>query len=818
MDSAASGVRPYDEVVAEAVLARTRRVLTVGICLYFAFTALDHIVYPQLAGTFLTVRVVVSAVLAAGIGLTYVPALRRVAAWLADAMVLSASAGICLMIRLADGPASAYHQGLNLVILATFAMNAFHPAHVAATGAATLGLYLLAVSGPGLDAHAAQVVVAAFFIASTVVLVTLMTRLYRDQHRREHATTMALADTARALADANRLKDDFLANVSHELRTPLTLVLAPLESLLAGESGTLPEAARRHLETMHNNAVRLLQMVVALLDFSRIEAGRVQIRREPVEIVGTTRAIVADLEPAARRKRIDLGVRAPAGEVPVEMDRYAYERILFNLLSNALKFTPEGGRVDVEIAWSDGRLRVAVRDTGIGIAPEDVPRVFERFRQVEGSATRRFEGSGLGLALVDEFARLLDGRVAVTSEPGRGSTFTADLSAPAATGPTSVSRPTAVVQRFEAPTTAAERGAEGPKVLVAEDNLELASYVLGLLAEGHRTRHVRDGEAALQAVRQWQPDLVVSDVMMPRMDGLALCRAIKAEATTEAIPVLLLTALTQRGRLLEGWQAGADDYLFKPFHPRELVARVRTLLAAGEARRRAESVKVAAARTAEELQQLELFARVTSHDLQEPLRKIGILSDLLVTECEPLLDEAARDYLARLQANARRMARMIERLREFSTVTETPTPFGTVSTERLVARVVASREAGIAAAGIRVDVGALPPVHGDAQQIEQLFGHLVDNAIAAAPKRIGIAGRAADGQVELVVEDDGVGFDPRHADRLFEPFARVRHAEDAGVGMGLAICRKIVLRHGGAIAADGRPGEGARFRVTLAAA
>jgi PAS domain S-box-containing protein len=429
----------------------------------------------------------------------------------------------------------------------------------------------------------------------------------------------------RQLLEAERLKSDFFATVSHELRTPLTLVLSPLESLLAGENGPLTDSQRNNLRRIHNNAIRLLQIVTGLLDVSKLEAGKMEVNREPAQIVRLTRAIVADFEPLMRQNGLECRLEADPTEVVVSIDRYLYERILFNLLSNAAKFTSRGGRVWVSLKVQGDSLRLSVADTGIGIAELDIRNLFRRFRQLEGSATRRFEGTGLGLSLVKEFAELLGGSISLESRLGEGSTFTVDCLAPICEpNPTEAEPlhpmthllptygPVLATENEEPPT-----GQDpSPRILVAEDNEELASYIAFLLRGLCRVKTVRNGEEALEFTCHERPDLVLADVMMPRRDGLSLCREIKSDAATSKIPVVLLTALTHRDALLQGWEAGADEYLFKPFHPRELITRVKAILSAAHERRRAEE----ALRTAHE--ELERRVRERTADLEKANRAL----------------------------------------------------------------------------------------------------------------------------------------------------------------------------------------------------
>ena len=401
-----------------------------------------------------------------------------------------------------------------------------------------------------------------------------------------------LASANKRILNTERLKDEFFANVSHELRTPLTLILAPTESLLAQEKGPLPPAQRQLLETVHNNALRLLNMVSGLLDFSKLQAGEHRAQREPTDIVALTRQVIADFEPLVKQHGLDLQVDIAVARPLVLMDHYLLERILFNLLSNAVKFTPGGGSIKVALRQNGEQLCLEVRDTGIGIADQEVANLFQKFHQVNSSASRRYEGTGLGLALVKDFAALLGGHVRIDSKPGEGSLFSVCCVAPVCSDAPSP----AVEKAHRMPPYLPGRPADVnqepgqatlPKILIAEDNGEMAGYIQSLLREFGNVRIAEDGAQALQLAATWRPDLVLTDVMMPNVDGISLCRQLKIDPDLAATPVVLLTALTSRDALLQGWDAGADEYLFKPFHPVELVTRVRSLLKAVQDRRQA---------------------------------------------------------------------------------------------------------------------------------------------------------------------------------------------------------------------------------------
>jgi signal transduction histidine kinase len=411
---------------------------------------------------------------------------------------------------------------------------------------------------------------------------------------------------AEALAALDRAKTVFFSNISHEFRTPLTLLLGPLEDARA--RGTITPA---ELGTAHRNAVRLQKLVNALLDFSRIEAGRAQAAYVPTDIGRSTVELAAMFESAMLRAGLHYVVRCDAIEEPIYLDHGMYEKIVLNLLSNALKFTFEG---EVEVALRDAgdRVELRVRDTGVGIAPDAVPRLFERFHRIEGTRARTHEGSGIGLALINDLVKLHGGSVRADSALGAGTTFTvtipkgkAHLPAGQIGAATSDRASAASVAILEealswlgepadcvATAAPAERvepaGSPRARVLVADDNADMRSYLRGLLAPHFAVESAGDGRVALDAVRRARPDLVLTDVMMPDLDGFGLLQALRADERTRTIPVVMLSARAGEESRIEGLQAGADDYLVKPFSARELIARVRTHLELSRLRRESE--------------------------------------------------------------------------------------------------------------------------------------------------------------------------------------------------------------------------------------
>ncbi|MEV4351035.1 ATP-binding protein, partial [Actinoplanes sp. NPDC049596] len=394
-------------------------------------------------------------------------------------------------------------------------------------------------------------------------------------------------DRAAALAELDRVKTDFFTNVSHEFRTPLTLMMGPLADALADAGEPLGPAQRDRLEIAQRSAHRLLSLVNNLLTFSSVEAGRAEQRPRPIDLARYTAELAGVFRAAVERADLRLVVDCPPLPHAVEVDPATWEKIVTNLLSNALKFTFVG-EIRVRLAADGATARLTVSDTGIGIAPEDLPRLFDRFHRVRGVRARSHEGSGIGLALVRELARLQGGDATVESTPGAGTTFT--VTVPLAGAATAQPLPDMSAARAAAeeaagwldvprPTPEVPAQGDGARILVADDNSDMRAYLKRLLSgERWQVELAPDGRAALEAIRRFPPDLLLTDVMMPRMDGFALVRAVRGDEATRALPVIMLSARAGDGSGVEGLEAGADDYVVKPFTAAELVARVRSAL------------------------------------------------------------------------------------------------------------------------------------------------------------------------------------------------------------------------------------------------
>ncbi len=428
---------------------------------------------------------------------------------------------------------------------------------------------------------------------------------------------------AEALAEIDRAKTAFFSNVSHEFRTPLTLMLGPIEDTLA--EGQLTSQARERLEVAHRNSLRLLKLVNTLLDFSRLEAGRIEAVYEPIDLAIFTADLASVFRSAIERAGMSLIIDCPPLPRDTYVDREMWEKIVLNLLSNAFKFTFEG-QIEVNLKPAGESVELTVRDTGVGIAAKDLLQLFDRFHRIEGARGRTYEGSGIGLALVQELVKLHGGTARVESEVGIGSAFivsipfgknhlpadrigaTRTLASTSLQGEGYIEEALRWIPeiqnsergirnegRLESAVDSAQSiplstfGVPHSKILLADDNADMREYVRRLLSAQYEVVTVADGKEALKAAREIAFDLILSDVMMPRLDGFGLLRELRQDERTRDIPVILLSARAGEESKAEGLEGGANDYLVKPFSARELLARVGARLQLQQARRESQA-------------------------------------------------------------------------------------------------------------------------------------------------------------------------------------------------------------------------------------
>jgi signal transduction histidine kinase len=824
---------------------RSRFLLWSVLALYPTFWLLDLAVAREQAGYFLFIRLAVSAVYAVGLAGVYSRWAERLAQPLVMAGALASAAGITLMTALLGGFTSNYFAGNIIVIFTIGVFLPWEPAVLAVLCALIVALdqgINLAVHGPS-----REMIGPLFFLAGAGLFTCLATVSNRRTRRRDLSLRLRLEKANDELKELDEAKTRFFANVSHELRTPLTLLLGPLETLL----GTEEETGERRvlLEAMEANARRLLRQVNALLDGAKLESGRLRLEPAP----GNVGVLLADLAAAAAPLAERRGLRLRTerlDEIPDSLfDTHKTEIIVANLLSNALKFTPRGGTVTVRAEVEPDEIAFTVEDDGPGIPEDQLERIFDRFHQVDASASREHGGTGLGLALARELARLHGGNVTVRSRLGAGAAFRVEL--PRDPGVALIERRRRPRRRedqltqtrsdaqaareyalrsmretlladvdlprreSEAPRPQPPAGA--PRLLLVEDNADLRSFLAARLARRYQVETAADGAAGLEAARRWRPDLVVTDVMMAGVDGLELCRRLKADPAFVTTPVILLTARAGTDAVAEGLDAGADDYVVKPFALRELEARIAAHLRAREIERQLH----------ERESRLAAIGQMTSsvvHDLRNPLTLVKGYADLAHALAVRGGDAAtiARE-LETVRSQSDRLRRMIEEILDFARGGAPRLAVETLAAAPFLDGVLQPLAADLRERGIEVGIDLrLDPalqVSLDRDRIQRVLENLLTNAREALAtweqgKRVAVRARVEEGRLAIRVADSGSGLPEEAVEHLFEPFAT--NGKKQGTGLGLVTVRNLVQAHGGEVRVEAKaPEGGAAFTVLL---
>jgi signal transduction histidine kinase/ligand-binding sensor domain-containing protein/AraC-like DNA-binding protein len=427
-----------------------------------------------------------------------------------------------------------------------------------------------------------------FYALAFISLIYFTWKLQVKRIKVKHEFEMSRFE-AQKLHEVDELKSRFFTNLSHEFRTPLTLILGPAKQLL---ERLKDEKAKEDLDLIHRSAKKLNKLVDELLDISRIEAGEMKLKACPVNIVTLVSEFAFPFHSLAERKKIAFNFNCDNNEIIAYIDKDNTDKILTNVLSNAFKFTPEGGKVEIEILKEENNIQIIISDTGMGIPKNKIDKIFDRFYQVDGSHTREHEGTGIGLALTKELVELHKGRIEVESEEGKGSTFRItfplgkDHLKPAEIcNEESEKEKTSpefdeIIERDEEHKTEIDLSdkLEKPSLLIVEDNSDVRKYIIGMLKSGYHILEAKDGEEGLNKSFEQIPDLIISDIMMPKLDGFQLCGKLKNDSRTSHIPVIMLTAKATLNDKINGLEIGADDYIMKPFEAAELKARIKNLL------------------------------------------------------------------------------------------------------------------------------------------------------------------------------------------------------------------------------------------------
>jgi signal transduction histidine kinase len=807
----------------QLLLEWLRRGLAVGIVLYAVFALLDHTVAPGQLSSLLAVRGLVIFLAVLTIAFSYSEKSKDYLVPVSVGMLYVAATGISVMTTRLGGFSSNYYFGILLVL---FFVGLFMPWTLRVTvlfcALVCISYFLL-----NLTAHGPSPIIVspALFLLSTSVFTCLASAAGNRSRRRDLALRLRLQEANEELTRIDAAKTRFFANVSHELRTPLTLMLGPVEALLREEIRT---ERKTLLHSVRTNSRRLLRQVNLLLDTAKLESGRLVLEPEEGDLAKLLLELVDASAPHAENRGLDLRTEGLEELSPFAFDRAKMEMIAANLLSNALKFTPEGGRIVLRAESNEDSVIFEVEDTGPGIPEDQRELIFDRFHQVDTSLSRE-EGTGLGLSLARELARLHGGDLTVKSEEGKGSTFRVEVPCHGEHFPLERRRASrrkedqliraradALTAReyevrsksdtlladlrsphiSQASLAKAVAPPDAPQLLIVEDNSDLRAFLESQLSRQYRVATAKNGVEGLQRAHQVRPALVVSDIMMPKMDGYEFCRRLRADPGLAAIPVILVTAKAGSEAIVEGLEIGADDYVTKPFSVEELEARIAANLRAKETEKALH----------ERESRLAAIGQLTStvvHDLRNALTLIQGYSDLARStaagggKAEDVVEE-----LDQIGGATRRLRRMTSEILEFAR------GGGELNRQKIAARaylmgLVESFAAHLGEQGIEVesqiDVDSELSIWLDPDGFQRVVENLVLNARDAVLE--------SDGERKLVIQAG------RRGDTLE---VRVADTGPGISGLGLVTVRNLVKAHGGDVRVEPKsPEGGAAFTVVL---
>lgn len=835
----------------------------------------DYWVYHDHVGEFLKLRLLCSLLIVGIWLLHYTPLARKFYPLVGMPIVILPAFFMTLMMAKTEGAASPYYAALNLILLAVSAVGHWSMAETFFAVGSVLCLYLGVYLARGLGKIEFGIVFTnVYFIGLTGVIVICGNYLFNRLRFREFTLRFELDQNKKILEENNQklreldqIKSRFFANISHELRTPLTLLLAPLETLMHHFGRSFDEDTRGVLLTMHSNGMRLLKLINDLLDLVRLESGRMEVKREPVDIAEFARAIASAARQVAEDKRLHLETAVDPLLGMVLIDRDKLDKIVLNLVFNAIKFTPSGGKVELRVEKQGEEFVLVVADTGMGISPKNLEHVFDRFWQADGSSKRKYQGMGIGLALVKELVEIQGGKVEVQSREGQGTIFTVRLpyqraepppkprleQAPedtlAAAGNGTVTSEEWLANLYRraelfpglTPVREAVRPVETsgngrlPTLLVADDEPDMLRFLKSQLGPHYHVLEAVDGQQAIEKASQFLPDIIVLDMMMPEKDGLQACREIRERTSTQSIPIILLTARADEETKLAALSAGASDFLTKPFSTTELHVRIKNLVESHEYQRKLSKQNQVLESTIEQLKETETelvqteklasLGRMSAgiiHEINNPLNFATTGLFTLRNKGKYLAPEQQDEYqeiLKDVEEGIKRVKTIVSDLRMFThPETESRDQVDIEEVANAALRFLSNEWKD--KVHIELNLSEHQTVWANKNKLIHVLVNLLQNSLDALKEKtfegekptIRIEGRLQDGKSLLIVRDNGPGIRPEHLDKIFDPFYTTKDVGE-GMGLGLSICYRIVQECEGRITVRTEPGKFCEFAL-----
>jgi signal transduction histidine kinase len=841
---------------------------------------LDRYIYPEHVTDFILLRVSCS-VLAGALWLLHTTSFGgRYYRFLGIPIALLPAFFISWMIYMTEGPESTYYAGLVLILLAVNAIVHWSTLEsLLAIGMLFLS-YLIACIPWNISKESGIFFNNIYFLVLTGIIVVTGNYLYNQLHFREFVLRYELSqnrqkleETNQKLVEMDRIKSRFFANISHELRTPLTLLLAPLQTVIQEWDAALQPDMRQLLLIMQSNGMRLLKLINDLLDLVRLESGKMEVKREPIAIEPFLYGLTNAVKKSAEDRGIHLETVSDPAITTVLADSDKLERILLNLLFNALKFTPAGGKVEVKAKRENGELLLEVSDTGTGISEEQLPFIFDRFWQADTSSQRKYRGVGIGLALVKELVEVQGGNVAVTSEIGKGTQFTVRLpyeelghassQTLAIKGPASAIPPlvaaatnggtdtwlnnlyreaefypslTSLKETIRPVETATHRGQ--PRVLIADDEPDMLKYLKSQLGVHFQVIEAIDGQQAVEKASQFLPDVIVCDMMMPEKNGLEVCRELRQRTSTRSIPILLLTARADEETKLAALSAGANDFITKPFSTTELSVRLKNLFDAYNLQQELARQNQILEATIDQLKETEVqlvhseklasLGRMSAgiiHEINNPLNFAKTALYVLRIMTESLSGNEKKEFREVLEDMGEGINRISGIVSDLRTFTQ---PHLTQLEKVSVSEVVNSALRLLSnewenKVRVEKEISEDQTIWANRNQITQVLVNLLQNSLHALERKhcaeneatIWIRATEKNGESLIVLRDNGEGITAENLQRIFDPFFTTKDVGE-GMGLGLSICYRIMKQHGGRIEVESQPGSYAEFTLHFA--
>ncbi len=760
---------------------------------------------------------------------------------------------IAIMVLYDTGPSSGYYAGLNIPIIAVGLLMTWNWKWNLFMSMPIYFSYLI----PNLfhpqiyTTKLSDFVAHNFFILFTIIFITIAQQVNVWRKRDTFFANLALSRAKTALEKAHsqlqeldRVKSQFFANITHELRTPLTLILTPVDAIIEGELGDFQQHQLTYFRSIRQNGLRLLKLINDLLELSKLEDSQVRLRIEPVEIQTFFKSIFEIVKGMAERKQITLTL--DGSDISVWIDRLHMERVFLNILANALKFTPNQGTIEVRVIEKQELIQIEVEDSGIGVPEEHLNQIFERFFQSDASSTRQYGGTGIGLSLVKELVNLHGGEIHAESTEGSGTTIIIELQKGREhfreeildrrqihqTGQPNRRTEDAGVSewthqlvdqknfRYLDIDMATERRVvpreehdfKEARLLIVEDNIELLRFLNTLLGETYDIFTAMDGGTAFERAKEKKPDLILSDVMLPVMDGFELCKKLKKDPDTMHIPIILLTARTKAEDLIAGLEHGADSYLTKPFSPRELRTRVRETL-----KNRAITAKMVLRK---KLDAIQLMSARMAHEIYNPLNMIknsleAITMQLKHREDQEIL-KAVRPFMDIAGRAIPRIHDTVELMKHYSKEGYNPVLRSHNLTEAIEQILKVINIPPHKKCDIQFQEETKKPVWCDPAEFNQALLNIIENAVDSIEEEGSVTIRLFEskGDIVISVKDTGCGIAPEELDRIFSPFYTTK-GPGKGMGLGMTISFQAIESQGGSMEVSSQLGVGTHMIVRM---